>query len=99
MDITYTLSLTVTRPVVDSDVNGNLKDVAEWMVGTEAKREIEREVLRALRTLDGDCDIEVMGTERQTTQAEDDAERGDPREKGDDDGREYGDPRDYRSER
>jgi hypothetical protein len=30
------------------------------MAGTQAKRELEREVLRALRVLDGDCDAEVM---------------------------------------
>jgi hypothetical protein len=55
--VTYTLSLTVTRPVWKSD-----EDAAVWMVGSLAKRELEREVLAALRRLDGDCDIEVMET-------------------------------------
>lgn len=59
MKIQYTLSLTVTRPVVpDYD---ETEDVAiEWMESTMAQRALEREVLAALRRLDGDCDVEVV---------------------------------------
>ncbi len=99
MDITYTLSLTVTRPVRSWDRDVTTQEAAEWMVGKDAKRELEKEVLQALRKLDGDCDVEVMETQRNTTMAEDDAMHGDERQKGDDDGREYGDPRDARGER
>lgn len=69
MDITYTLNLVVTRPVYlhDTDVTArdtaDLRDTAEWMQSTEAKRELEKEVLHALRKIDGDCDVEVMDTE------------------------------------
>lgn len=63
MDIVYTLNLTVTRPVYLHDTEGKLQDTAEWMLSTEAKRELEKEVLKTLRRLDGDCDVEVMDTE------------------------------------
>ncbi len=67
MDITYTLSLTVTRSVRSwqhDDTPQELAECADWMVSAEAKRELEKEVLQALRKIDGDCDIEVMDTER-----------------------------------
>lgn len=63
MDITYTLSVTVTRPVRINDYEDPLQVCADWMVSAESKRELEKEVLRALRVLDGDCDVEVMETE------------------------------------
>lgn len=58
--ITYTLSVTVTRPVRPDDHDGTPEEAAEWMASREAKRELEREVLRALKKIDGDCDVEVM---------------------------------------
>ncbi len=54
--LTYVLTLSVTR-VADN------ADEARWMQSGEAKREIEREVLRAMRKLDGDCDCEVLEVE------------------------------------
>ena len=59
MDITYTLTVTVTRPV-RNDSDQTPESVAEWMQSPKAEREIEREILRALRVIDGDCDCEVM---------------------------------------
>lgn len=64
-DITYTLTLTVTRPVRTWDTDdtpAELATAAAWMQSREATRELEREVLRALRVLDGDCDVEVIDT-------------------------------------
>jgi hypothetical protein len=61
--ITYTLSVTVTRPVRPNDYDDPIAEVAEWMLGREAQRELEKEVLQALRKIDGDCDCEVMETE------------------------------------
>jgi hypothetical protein len=60
--MTYELKLTVTRAIYTEDEDAALVETAVWMAGREAKRELEREVLRALRTLDGDCDVEVMST-------------------------------------
>lgn len=63
MDITYMLSVTVTRPVRVYDNDSTADDaagVAEWMIGRDAQHELEKEVLRALRVIDGDCDCEVM---------------------------------------
>lgn len=57
--VVYTLTLTVTRPVLADDPADEAA-AAEWMLGAAAKRELEREVFRALRKLDGDCDAEVM---------------------------------------
>jgi hypothetical protein len=58
--IVYTLSVTVTRPVRPYDTETTVEDTAAWMLEREAKRELEREVLKALRKLDGDCDCEVL---------------------------------------
>lgn len=59
-EVVYILSVTVTRPIRLYDTEDMLADTAAWMVSREAKRELEREVLRALRKLDGDCDVEVL---------------------------------------
>ena len=64
MDITYTLSVTVTRPVRLFNNDDTLQETADWMVSREATRELEKEVLQALRKIDGDCDVEVMMTEQ-----------------------------------
>lgn len=54
---------------------------------------LEKHMLAVLRKVDGDVfDLEVMETSVI-------GDEPDPREKGDDDGREYGDPRDAREER
>lgn len=58
--ITYTLNLTITRAVQLFDLEATLAETAEWMTSREARRELEREVLQALRKFDGDCDVEVM---------------------------------------
>ena len=58
--ITYTLSLTITRAVLPDNDDALVTETVEWMQGAEAKRQLERDVLRALRNFDGDCDIEVM---------------------------------------
>lgn len=70
MDITYTLSLTVTRPVRANDYDDTTADVAEWMRGKDALRELEKEILQALRKIDGDCDCEVMETEQSAPEDE-----------------------------
>lgn len=56
MTVEYTLTLTVRRTELDADG-------IEWLQSVKAKRELEREVLRALRVLDGDCDVEVMNAD------------------------------------
>jgi hypothetical protein len=61
--VTYTISLTVTRPVRLYNHDDTLEETAAWMVSREAQRELEKEVLQALRKIDGDCDCEVMETE------------------------------------
>ena len=59
MVVTYTLTLTVSRAVY-ADYNETEDASAAWMVGKDAKRELEREVIKTLHRLDGDCDCEVM---------------------------------------
>jgi hypothetical protein len=61
--MTYTLSLTVKRAVSSwqqGETSAEIAEAAKWMAGREAQRDLEKEVLRALRTLDGDYDVEVM---------------------------------------
>lgn len=63
--VEYTISLTVKRAIggwTTDETAEDLANAAEWMTGRDAKRELEREVLLALRKLDGDCDCEVMET-------------------------------------
>lgn len=74
MDITYTLTVTVTRPVRLGDIEDTLRETADWMVSAEARRAIEKEVLNALRKIDGDCDAEVMDAECVGTLDEEDDE-------------------------
>jgi hypothetical protein len=62
-NITYTLSLTVIRPIVEDDAEPGSTWTEQWMKSPKASRELEREVLHCLRRLDGDCDIEVMTAE------------------------------------
>ena len=62
MDIIYTLTVTITRPVRIDNHDDTLQETADWMLSPVAKRELEREVLKALTRLDGDCDCEVMTT-------------------------------------
>ena len=61
--ITYTLNLTITRNTLDCDPDFTVDEHLEAMASPEHKRRLEREVIQALRKLDGDCDCEVMDTE------------------------------------
>ncbi len=58
--ITYTVSVTITRPVRLFNTDDTIEDTAAWMISREAERELEKEILKALRKLDGDCDCEVL---------------------------------------
>jgi hypothetical protein len=64
----YTLTLYVDRPLIYFNDAGDEEtfpvDVMEDLeFSTEMKRQLEREVLQALKKLDGDCDCEVIETE------------------------------------
>ena len=52
----YTLTLVIARAIRE-------EDEVEWNVTSKAQRELEREVLRALKEVDGDCDIECVEAE------------------------------------
>jgi len=63
--VRYTLSLTIDRPIrwEDCDTDGySMAEILDEFVGKKALREVEREVLQALKKLDGDCDCEVQET-------------------------------------
>ncbi len=60
--VEYTLTLIVKRAVRPADFDTSVESCAAWMQGNSAQRELEREVLRAVRVLDGDCDCEVMSS-------------------------------------
>jgi hypothetical protein len=80
--VRYELSVWIEVPVEDGD------DPRDYVTQPERSR-LERSILRGWK-LDGDIvNIEVMDT----TIIDDEH---DPRERGDDDGVEYGDPRDAR---
>lgn len=57
--VVYELRVVVTR-AVRPDNDSTVDETEGWMVSREARRELEREVLQALRKLDGDCDCEVL---------------------------------------
>ena len=52
----YTLKVWIDRPSRE-------EDDLEWMSTKDARRELEREVLRALKVVDGDADLEVLDVE------------------------------------
>lgn len=52
----YTLTLTIDQPMEDDDTDVMYTD-------RRAQRRLERDVLTRMRTLDGDCDCEVMTVE------------------------------------
>jgi hypothetical protein len=85
--IRFELRLEIDVPVDAGD------DPRDW-VTQQQKTQLEKEVLKHLKKkLYGEVtDIEVMDTTIIVPET-------DPREKGDDDGREYGDPRDEQEER
>ena len=86
MNATVRYELTVW---IDCEVDAD-DDPRDYVTLPERTR-LERQVLAALRRIDGTVvDCEVMDTT--ITPAEED-----PREPGDDDGQEYGDPRDARA--
>ncbi len=62
--VEYTISLTIKRALDPRDLDEafTIEEHAAAMRESKAKRELEREVLHALRKLDGDCDAEVMET-------------------------------------
>jgi len=57
--VRYEVTLTVTRPV-RYDHDAPMSEQEEWAISSEAKRELVREVFKAMRVLDGVCDCEVM---------------------------------------
>lgn len=62
--VVYTLTLTVTRAVeTDYPDEIPLEQVADWMMSTQATRELEKEILKTLRRLDGDCDIDCLSAD------------------------------------
>lgn len=57
--VVYTLTVTVSRPIRVYDSSDTVEEVIDWMTSSKAERELEKEVLRALRNVDGDSDAEV----------------------------------------
>lgn len=60
--VVYTLTLTISRPIRRDEWDSAYPESEhlESYVDANAQRELEKEVLQALRRLDGDCDVEVM---------------------------------------
>lgn len=58
--VTYTLSLTIVRPL---PTEAPPADRSDWARGRDARRELEQSVLAALREIDGDCHVEVLNAE------------------------------------
>jgi hypothetical protein len=62
MDIKYDLTVSITRPIRPEELDPSfaLSEHVTEMASPRAYRELEREVIQALRKLDGDCDAEVI---------------------------------------
>ncbi len=59
--VRYTLTVYVDRPI---DAEGDDMATAEaWYLAPKTRAALEREVIQALRKLDGDCDCECMTAE------------------------------------
>lgn len=89
--VRYTLTVWITVPMEEDD------DPAGYRAADETHR-LEHAVIRACRTLDGDVDAECIETDVLDADGQVVTEPN-PRERGDDDGAEYSDPRDARAER
>ena len=57
--VVYTVTLTITRPVDDPYDEGP-PNIIQWMSSPEARRRLEKDVVKALAKFDGDCDCEVI---------------------------------------
>ncbi len=61
--VEYEMRVIVKRPVTSWQGGDTPKEIAEsaaWMRGFAATSELEREIVRALRVLDGDCTAETV---------------------------------------
>lgn len=58
--VTYSVSVTVTRPVRLYDYDDTLSETEAWMVTADARLQLAKELMQAMRTLDGDCDVDVL---------------------------------------
>jgi hypothetical protein len=52
----YSLTVWIDRVIRE-------EDDLEWQLTSKAQRDLEREVLRSLKVIDGDCDVECMDVE------------------------------------
>lgn len=60
--VVYTLTLTIQRPIRREEWDSAYPESEhlDSYVNAAARRELEKDVLRTLRRLEGDCDVEVM---------------------------------------
>ncbi len=59
----YTITLTLDRAIRPDCWDDDPADLIPSFTDATARRELEREVLRAMKKLDGDADCEVMTVE------------------------------------
>ncbi len=61
--VEYEMRVIVKRPV-RLDPGERLEDAVAWRCGFAETAAIEREVLRAVRVLDGDCEAQIVSAKR-----------------------------------
>ncbi len=62
--VEYEMRVIVKRPVRRGPMDVSLDSAASWMCGFTATDEIEREMSRALRVIDGDCEAQIVSAKR-----------------------------------
>ncbi len=64
--VEYEMRVIVKRPAIigPHSVDKTVADKAVWMCGFAATSELEREIVRALRVLDGDCEAQIVSAKR-----------------------------------
>ncbi len=62
--VEYEMRVRVRRQVRRGPMDVSLESAASWMCGFSATDELERELSRALRVLDGDCEAQIVSAKR-----------------------------------
>ncbi len=64
--VEYEMRVIVKRPVRRGPMDVSLESASSWMCGFAATDELEREVSRAMRVIDGDCEAQIVSATRGT---------------------------------
>ncbi len=62
--VEYEMRVIVKRPVRRGPMDVSMDSAASWACGLAATSELEREMARAMRVIDGDCEAQIVSAKR-----------------------------------